>query len=54
MKKRTKELKLIKHTYRISIEDDKLVKKNKKKFGGESNYIRSLIRDGIILKVHQL
>jgi hypothetical protein len=41
---------LIKRTYRITKEDDKLVKKNIKKFGGESAYIRALIREGVIFK----
>jgi hypothetical protein len=40
-----KKPKLIKRTYRISTEDDKLVKKNKKRFGGESAFIRSAIRE---------
>ena len=42
---------LIKRTYRITKEQDKAVKKNKKKFGGESEYIRQLIERGILLKV---
>ena len=48
------ESRLIKRTYRISGTDDKMVKKNAKKFGGESEYIRKLIREGIILKVTSL
>ena len=35
---------LIARTYRISEKDDKLIKKNAKKFGGESAYLRALIR----------
>ena len=42
--------KLIKRTYRITTEQDKVVKKNKKIFGSESNYIRTLINEGIIFK----
>ena len=42
---------LIKRTYRITKEQDKAVKKNVKKFGSESEYIRRLITEGIILKV---
>ena len=45
-----KDKKLIKRTYRISKQDDKTVKKNKKTFGSESEYIRRLIREGIIFK----
>ena len=46
--------KLVKRTYRISKRDDNFVKKNKKKFGGESAYIRRLIRDEIILGIKKL
>jgi hypothetical protein len=44
-------MKYIKRTYRITKEQDKVVKKNAKKFGGESEYIRRLVSEGIILKV---
>lgn len=44
--------KLVFKGYRISEKDDKFVKKNAKRFGGESAYIRALIREGIILKAH--
>lgn len=49
MKKKTI-AKLIFRGYRISKEDDKYVKLNAKKFGGESAYIRALIREGTIWK----
>ena len=41
---------LVKRTYRITKVEDQLVKRNKKKFGSESKYIRKLIREGTILK----
>ncbi len=42
--------KLITRLYRISEEDDKLVKKNKKEYGGESACIRALIRTNLVKK----
>ncbi len=39
--------KLIPKIYRISESDDKLVKLNAKKVGGEAEYIRQLIRKGL-------
>lgn len=35
---------LIKRTYRLSKEDDKVVKRRAKSVGGESEWIRQLIR----------
>lgn len=45
-----KKQQLIKRTYRITKDHDKTVKKNKKIFGGESEYIRTLISEGVIFK----
>lgn len=39
-----KQKKLIPRLYRISEEDDKLVKKRAKKYDSEAHYIRSIIR----------
>lgn len=44
----------IKRIYRITPKQDRIVKRNAKKFGGESAYIRTLIEDGIILSVTSL
>lgn len=38
---------LIKRTYRITKDDEKLVKRNSKKVESESGYIRALIRQGL-------
>jgi len=50
----TQKLKLVPRLYRITKKQDDLVKKNAKKFGGESAYIRKLIEEGIILKIRRL
>ena len=42
----TKKEKLVPRMYRITKEQDKLVKKNAKKYGGEGAYIRALITNG--------
>lgn len=46
----TKE-KLIPRLYRITKQQDELVKHNGKIFGGESAYIRRLIDEGVLLKI---
>lgn len=46
--------KTIARTYRITKKQDDIVKKNSKKYGGESAYIRKLIEEGIILEVRKL
>lgn len=46
--------KLIKRTYRITTDNEKVVKKNKKKFGSESEFIRDLIKDYDIQSNHKL
>lgn len=49
-----KKEKLIVRLYRITKKQDEIVKKNAKKFGGESAYIRKLIEEGIILEVRKV
>lgn len=49
-----KKEKVIARLYRITKKQDAIVKKNGKKYGGESAYIRKLIEEGIILEVRKL
>lgn len=41
----------IKRIYRITPKQDRIVKRNAKKFGGESAYVRRLIEEGVIFPV---
>jgi len=43
--------KLLPRLYRITKQQDELVKHNAKIFGGESSYIRRLIDEGVLLKI---